>query len=69
MIISLIAARERPIVDIDPKEPQVITVGGQAILYCSATGIPQPRVQWLRVNGQPLSRRHQIQQSEPGYVM
>ncbi|XP_037811627.1 basement membrane-specific heparan sulfate proteoglycan core protein-like isoform X4 [Lucilia sericata] len=64
-----IEPREHPVVDIDPKEPQIITVGGQGILYCSATGIPQPRVQWLRVNGQPLSPRHQIQQNEPGYII
>lgn len=65
----MIAAREHPTIDIDPKEPQVITAGGQGLLYCSATGIPQPRVQWVRVNGQPLSHRHQMQQGEPGYIM
>ncbi|KAM7349811.1 terribly reduced optic lobes isoform 23-T23 [Cochliomyia hominivorax] len=64
-----IEPREHPIVDIDPKEPQVISVGGQGLLYCSATGIPQPRVQWLRVNGQPLSHRHQAQHGEPGYIV
>ncbi|XP_065366162.1 basement membrane-specific heparan sulfate proteoglycan core protein isoform X5 [Calliphora vicina] len=64
-----IEPREHPTVDIDPKEPQITNVGGQSMLYCSATGIPQPRVQWVRVNGQPLSPRHQIQQNEPGYII
>lgn len=68
-IVSLIAAREAPSLDVTPKEPQTISVGGQAMLYCSANGIPQPRVQWRRIDGAPMSSRHMIQESEPGYIM
>ncbi|XP_075155739.1 terribly reduced optic lobes isoform X4 [Haematobia irritans] len=64
-----IEPRESPTVDVDPKEPQVIMVGGQGMLYCTATGIPSPRVQWTRVDGQPLSHRHQMQHSDPGYIV
>lgn len=69
MIITLIPAREAPTVDIDPKELQVVSVGSQAMLYCTATGIPSPRVQWTRVDGQPLSPRHQMLHNEPGYIV
>ncbi|XP_073829721.1 terribly reduced optic lobes isoform X13 [Musca autumnalis] len=64
-----IEPRERPTVDIDPKEPQVLTVGSQGMLYCTATGIPTPRVQWSRVDGLPMSHRHQMQHNEPGYIV
>ncbi|XP_061400156.1 basement membrane-specific heparan sulfate proteoglycan core protein-like [Musca vetustissima] len=64
-----IEPRERPTVDIDPKEPQVLVVGSQGMLYCTATGIPTPRVQWSRVDGQPMSHRHQMQHNEPGYIV
>uniref|UniRef100_A0A1A9VWV6 Basement membrane-specific heparan sulfate proteoglycan core protein n=1 Tax=Glossina austeni TaxID=7395 RepID=A0A1A9VWV6_GLOAU len=63
-----IEPREHPTVDVEPKTPQTITAGGQAMLYCTANGIPEPRVQWRRVDGQPLSSRHQIQ-NEPGYII
>uniref|UniRef100_T1PLQ8 Basement membrane-specific heparan sulfate proteoglycan core protein n=1 Tax=Musca domestica TaxID=7370 RepID=T1PLQ8_MUSDO len=64
-----IEPRERPTVDIDPKEPQVLNVGSQGMLYCTATGIPTPRVQWSRVDGLPMSPRHQMQHNEPGYIV
>ncbi|KAL9879193.1 terribly reduced optic lobes isoform 28-T30 [Glossina fuscipes fuscipes] len=63
-----IEPREHPTVDVEPKAPQTITAGGQAMLYCTANGIPEPIVQWRRVDGQPLSSRHQIQ-NEPGYII
>lgn len=65
----MIPARERPVIEVQPKEPQVITVGGQGMLYCSATGIPQPRIEWTRIDGQPLSPRHVVQQNDPGYIL
>lgn len=65
-IVCLFAAREAPSVKIDmPQQTQ--TVGGQAALYCTALGIPEPQVEWVRVDGVPLSARHKVE--APGYVV
>lgn len=66
-MIYLLAARERPTVDIHPAEPQTVTVGTEAMLYCSANGIPEPSVQWRRVDGKPLSPR--CREISAGYIM
>ncbi|KAH8286775.1 hypothetical protein KR018_007424, partial [Drosophila ironensis] len=51
--------RERPSVKIDmPRQTQ--SVSGQAALHCTVEGIPQPQIQWLRVDGTPLSPRHKV---------
>ncbi|XP_070132726.1 basement membrane-specific heparan sulfate proteoglycan core protein isoform X8 [Drosophila bipectinata] len=61
-----IEPREAPSVKIDlPQQTQ--TVGGQVALYCTAFGIPQPQVEWVRVDGVPLSPRHKAE--APGYVV
>ncbi|KRF94155.1 uncharacterized protein Dmoj_GI15893, isoform H [Drosophila mojavensis] len=57
--------RERPSVEIEPI--RTLTVGEQGVLYCRAHGIPEPTVQWRRVDDAPLSSRH-IEQ-HPGYVL
>ncbi|XP_039962559.1 basement membrane-specific heparan sulfate proteoglycan core protein isoform X5 [Bactrocera tryoni] len=59
--------RESPTVDVHPPGPQSVTVGTEAMLYCSGTGIPDPSVQWRRVDGKPLSPR--CQEISPGYIM
>lgn len=64
-IIYLIAARQLPSVEIEPI--RTLTVGEQGVLYCRAHGIPEPTVQWRRVDDAPLSSRH-IEQ-HPGYVL
>ncbi|KAH8329979.1 hypothetical protein KR067_012076, partial [Drosophila pandora] len=61
-----IEPREAPSVKIDmPQQTQ--TVGGQLALYCTAVGIPEPQVEWVRVDGTPLSPRHKVE--APGYVL
>ncbi|XP_053952223.1 basement membrane-specific heparan sulfate proteoglycan core protein isoform X19 [Anastrepha ludens] len=59
--------RESPSVDIHPPEPQTVNVGTEAMLYCSATGIPDPSVQWRRVDGKPLSPRSK--EISAGYII
>lgn len=66
-MICLIAARESPTIDVYPAGPQSVPVGTEAMLYCSGTGIPDPSVQWRRVDGKPLSPR--CQEISPGYIM
>nr|XP_036676267.1 basement membrane-specific heparan sulfate proteoglycan core protein isoform X28 [Drosophila suzukii] len=61
-----IEPRERPSIKIDsPQQP--VLVGSQASLYCAVDGIPEPTVEWVRADGQPLSPRHKIE--GPGYVV
>ncbi|XP_050742444.1 basement membrane-specific heparan sulfate proteoglycan core protein isoform X17 [Drosophila biarmipes] len=61
-----IEPRERPSIRVDaPQQP--ILVGSQASLYCDVGGIPEPTVEWVRADGQPLSPRHRIE--APGYVL
>ncbi|KAH8235981.1 hypothetical protein KR032_011790, partial [Drosophila birchii] len=62
-----IEPRERPSIKIESEPIQTSMVGGQAALYCTATGIPEPSVEWVRVDGQPLSPRHQ--ENGRGYVV
>jgi len=65
-VVYLFAARERPSIKIDsPQQP--VLVGSQASLYCAVDGIPEPTVEWVRADGQPLSPRHKIE--GPGYVV
>ncbi|XP_070074540.1 basement membrane-specific heparan sulfate proteoglycan core protein isoform X24 [Drosophila takahashii] len=61
-----IEPRERPSLTIDTAT-QKVSVGSQASLYCAAQGIPEPTVEWVRTDGQPLSPRHKVQ--APGYVV
>ena len=65
-IIYLIAARERPAVEIHPAEPQIVYVGNEAILYCYGGGIPEATLTWRRTDGKPLSPRHQ--EVSPGNI-
>lgn len=65
-IIYLLAAREQPSVDIDPVNPQAYIVGSEGVLYCRGRGIPLPTLQWRRVDGLPLSPRHQ--EIREGYI-
>ncbi|XP_020802669.1 basement membrane-specific heparan sulfate proteoglycan core protein isoform X5 [Drosophila serrata] len=62
-----IEPRERPSIKIESDPIQTSLVGAQASLYCTATGIPEPSVEWVRVDGQPLSPRHQVEGR--GYVV
>ncbi|XP_041450431.1 basement membrane-specific heparan sulfate proteoglycan core protein isoform X4 [Drosophila obscura] len=62
-----IEPRERPSVKIESPALQTHSVGSQASLYCTANGIPEPQVQWVRVDGTPLSPRHK--EIDRGYVV
>lgn len=66
-VVCLLAARERPSIKIESEGTQTHLVGAQASLYCTATGIPEPHVEWVRVDGQPLSPRHRVEGR--GYVV
>ncbi|XP_068154728.1 basement membrane-specific heparan sulfate proteoglycan core protein [Drosophila tropicalis] len=62
--------REPPSIEISPTEPQVAHVGTQSALYCRVIGgIPEPTIQWRRVDGKPLSPRHKEQAHDPGYIL
>ncbi|XP_041563042.1 basement membrane-specific heparan sulfate proteoglycan core protein isoform X19 [Drosophila elegans] len=63
-----IEPRERPNIRIQPETQQTVLVGGQAAIYCTAHGIPEPTVEWVRVDGQPLTPRHTTRE-EPGYMI
>lgn len=65
-IIYLLAAREHPSVEIEPAEQKPISVGSEGVLYCIGLGIPTPTVQWRRIDGTPLSPRHQ--EIQEGYI-
>ncbi|XP_030079844.1 basement membrane-specific heparan sulfate proteoglycan core protein isoform X5 [Drosophila hydei] len=60
-----IEPRERPSVEIEPV--RTLTVGEQGILFCRVHGIPEPTVQWRRVDDAPLSSRH-VEQAK-GYIV
>ncbi|XP_070144253.1 basement membrane-specific heparan sulfate proteoglycan core protein isoform X4 [Drosophila kikkawai] len=62
-----IEPRERPSIKIESEPIQTALVGAQASLYCTATGIPEPTVEWVRVDGKPLSARHRVEGR--GYVV
>ncbi|XP_033169646.1 basement membrane-specific heparan sulfate proteoglycan core protein isoform X23 [Drosophila mauritiana] len=62
-----IEPRERPSVKIVSAPLQTFSVGAQASLYCRVEGIPDPTIEWVRVDGQPLSPRHKSQ--SPGYML
>lgn len=50
--------REEPRVELFPKEPQTVTEGGSAMFQCRVVqGIPEPRLQWSRVDGRPMTRQ------------
>lgn len=52
----IFSAREPPILEIFPAEPQNVHVGEQAMLSCRAiAGIPSPTLTWVRRDRRPLS--------------
>lgn len=54
-------------IELYPKEPQVVTKGGSAMIHCRVIqGIPEPTVHWTRVDGRPLSR--QVEQMPNGVL-
>ena len=59
-----VEAREAPQVEIYPNQDNIeLDYGGSAYLQCRATaGIPQPSINWLRVDGKPLSNKITISQ-------
>ncbi|XP_017067472.1 basement membrane-specific heparan sulfate proteoglycan core protein isoform X12 [Drosophila eugracilis] len=59
--------RERPSLKIESAPQEPLTIGSPTSLYCSVEGIPTPTVEWVRVDGQPLSPRHKIE--GPGYMV
>lgn len=56
--LFIFTAREAPIVEIYPREPQTVRIGESAMLSCRAiAGIPTPTVVWTRRDQVPLSKR------------
>lgn len=63
-----ISAREAPLVEIHPREPQTVRVGESAMLSCRAiAGIPAPTVIWHRRDQSPFSER--IREEYPGTIL
>lgn len=61
-------AREAPLLEIHPREPQTVRVGESAMLSCRAiAGIPSPTVVWSRRDQGPLS--HRITEEYPGTIL
>ncbi|XP_076684002.1 terribly reduced optic lobes isoform X2 [Andrena cerasifolii] len=59
--------REAPVLELHPKEPQTVLVGGSADVQCRAiAGTPMPQLLWSRQDGRPL--HHNIKQL-PGGVL
>ncbi len=59
-----VEAREAPQVEIYPNQESIeLDYGGSAYLQCRATaGIPQPSINWVRIDGKPLSKKISITQ-------
>ncbi len=59
-----VEAREAPQVEIYPNQERIeLDYGGSAYLQCRATaGIPQPSINWVRVDGKTLSNKISITQ-------
>uniref|UniRef100_A0A336LPI6 CSON010513 protein n=1 Tax=Culicoides sonorensis TaxID=179676 RepID=A0A336LPI6_CULSO len=59
--------RESPLVELHPKEPQVLRVGESTRFACRVlAGIPYPTVTWARVDGRPLPAK--AEQDYPGVI-
>lgn len=55
-------------IEIHPREPQVVRVGESAMLSCRAiAGIPAPNVVWVRRDNSPLTQR--IKEEYPGTIL
>lgn len=68
MAFSKFLARESPIIEIHPREPQTVRVGESAMLSCRAiAGIPTPTVVWARRDQTPFS--HRIREEYPGTIL
>lgn len=56
LIVFCFVAREPPMLEVYPKETQVIRVDESAMLHCRATaGIPTPNITWSRRDRRPIS--------------
>lgn len=61
-MFNCLIAREAPVLEIHPKEPQQIREGESAMLSCRAiAGIPYPTVSWRRKDGRPMSNRFKLE--------
>lgn len=66
-MIIFILGREVPVVELHPKEPQVLRVGESTRFACRViAGIPYPTVTWARVDGRPLPAK--AEQDYPGVI-
>lgn len=62
-----LAGREPPVIELFPKEAQVLKVGESTRLSCRATsGTPYPEITWSRRDGKPLSSR--FSEDYPGVI-
>ncbi|XP_017768750.1 PREDICTED: basement membrane-specific heparan sulfate proteoglycan core protein-like isoform X5 [Nicrophorus vespilloides] len=53
-----VQAREAPIIEIYPKNEQIVNVGSNAMFQCRILyGIPAPTIRWHRADGYPISHR------------
>lgn len=63
----LFLGREIPVVELHPKEPQLLRVGESTRFACRVlAGIPYPTVTWTRVDGKPLTVH--AEQDYPGVI-
>ena len=46
--------RQVPILELYPKVPQTVLVGGSVDMQCRAQGAPTPEIHWSREDGRPL---------------
>lgn len=67
-MMGTMIAREAPVIEIYPREPQTVSVGESTMLSCRAVaGIPSPKVVWTRRDQSPLS--HRIKEEYPGTIL
>lgn len=68
IFLFYLIAREAPLIEIHPKEPQSVRIGESAMLSCRAiAGIPSPTVVWSRRDQSPFS--HRIKEEYPGTIL
>jgi len=55
ILIHSLLGREAPTIELYPSAKQTVTLGGNILFQCRATGgIPSPIIKWSRPNGESL---------------
>lgn len=67
MCVVLLLEREPPAIELYPSSHQTVTMGSSTLLQCRViSGIPQPKVWWVRGDGRQLS--HNIEELSGGVL-